>query len=66
VAIQASIGHAVIHQKQLLLVPTITEQLNKIAVAEVTEDDDLGHELLRPPASTPARDTRLINSDCLV
>jgi hypothetical protein len=29
-------------------VPAIPKQLNKVVVAEVTEDDDLGHELLHP------------------
>jgi len=48
VTVQASIGHIVIHQEKLLLVATITKQLNKIAVAEMTKDDYLGQELLHP------------------
>jgi hypothetical protein len=32
----------------LLLVSAIPKQLNKIAVAKMTKDHDLGHELLHP------------------
>ena len=48
VKVKASMGHIVVHQKELLLVPTIPKKLNKIAVTETTKNDDLGHKLLHP------------------
>jgi hypothetical protein len=46
--VKASIGHVVVDQEELLLVATVPKQLNKIAMAETTKDDDLGYELLHP------------------
>ena len=46
VAIKASIRHVVVDQKKLLLMATVPNQLQKIAVAKMTKDDDLSHELL--------------------